>query len=1112
MNTSTSFVIDEINPANKKVLLTFYGFKNVFEAKKILNYDTADKLYNKLKREYNKIVRPIEKQEKQTKNKILKERAKKNFEKLIKEEEIKKQIKKEKAKQEVKQKRNITNKIINLSVGDRLEVDLGLYKKKDYIKLFNNIKNNKYLIIYNNRIYTLNNRNMTLILEKLSNPSYETAYVETSDDELEEILIKEKYFTIKRLPSNNTLIEGAFFKYTNKTDLDLRPLQIFNEVESKNYNDNCFVYALRVYAIENDNELLEQIDNIKRDIKTRDLPISKIQEIANKYNLHITIRRDEDNKNLRHFGDKKLKEIKLGLIDNHYFIIKEIPVNSYALKNYDLVKNEKLWFKIYKIKNDKYFCREEKYISSFQVVKILLENKESLLTEITKCDEIYKTPYHEVIDKIHTLEYNDKQVKENEYKDKEEDNKKFGTYHNFFIDFETITSEEKHIPYLCCCATINEKFYGEKCGRDMLNFIINDRFKKQLQKNKKIKGDKGKKFIGIRLIAHNAGYDLRFLFNYLTRPSFIERGNMLLRGNGIYYYFGEKIHIQIQDSYALIPMPLRNFGKTFNINMEKEIIPYDLYTKENVNKVNISLNDCIEFCKYEFSKRNIGTKINEDDEKHFINKFIENSKMWNCFNEEKQTINIIEYSNYYCKIDCDVLRNGYNTFKDWINEVCELSIDNYVSLPSLANEYMTKNGVYDEVYMLSGNVREFIQLCMVGGRTMVSKNVKNVVNCDVDDFDAVSLYPSAMERLQGYLIGKPKIINNLNYDWLKNQDGYFVEIIIKEVNKNYNFPLMSYKNEDGIRNFTNDMKGRIVYVDKNQLEDLIEFQHIKFEIIRGYYYDEGRNEKLKEVISYLFNERLRQKKLKNPIESVYKLLMNSAYGKTLLKPIDDVVDYIEENMFEKYVVKYYNHIKEITPLERSYRIKKFKSINEHFNNVSCGVEVLSMSKRIMNEVMCLAENNKINIYYQDTDSMHIDSDKVNNLADLYKCKYNKELIGKNMGQFHTDFDSDIIKGNIKSVKSIFLGKKCYCDKLEGLDEKGNVVNDYHIRMKGVSNDSIKQLAYDKYDGNIMKLYEKLHEGKELEFDLLCAGKKVSFEFHKDMTISSRQLFKRKIKF
>ena len=1080
--------IENLDNKAKKILLDFVGFENTRQAQRTLKFNTSKELYNKLKREYNKFV----------KNDITR-RAKERFEEL--------KLQEERKRQKAIEKRKITNRIKRLNVGSSLDIDLSLYTKKDYERLFNNLKNNKYLIKFNNRIYTLNNANMKNLIEYLSDPTIINDMSESDANLILEI-VQRKKFTLERLPTINTLIEGAFFKHTHKTNLDLTPLQIFNEVKAENYIDNCFVYALKIYAIENDNLLLNQIDNIKRDIKTRDLPISKIQEIANKYNLHISVKRNEDTTNIRHFGDKQLQEIKLGLIDNHYFIIKEIEVNSFALKNYELVKDEEYWYKINKIKNGKYFSKEKKYINSFQVIKILLENKETLLTEITKCDEIYKTPYHEVIDKIHTLEYNDSQVKENEYEEKVN---RFN-YTNFFIDFETITSEEKHIPYLCCCATINEKFYGENCGRDMLNYIIKDRYKTEIKCNKKIKDNKKKKFIGIRLIAHNAGYDLRFLFNHLIRPSFIERGNMLLRGNGIFDYFGEKVNIQIQDSYALIPMPLRNFGKTFNINMEKEIIPYDLYTKENVNKVNVSLNECVKFCEYEFSKRNIGTNINEDDEKDFVNKFIENSKKWNCFNEEQQTINIIEYSNYYCKIDCDVLRNGYNTFKDWIDEVCKLSINDYVSLPSLANAYMTKNGVYDDVYMLSGNVREFIQLCMVGGRTMISNNEKKVVNYDVDDFDAVSLYPSAMERLQGYLIGKPKVIDNLNYDWLKDQDGYFVEILIKEVNKNYSFPLMSYKNKDGIRDFNNNMVGKIIHVDKLQLEDLINFQEIKFDIIRGYYYNEGRNEKLKEVISYLFNERLRQKKLKNPIEAVYKLLMNSAYGKTLLKPIDDKVDYVPISNFEKHVVKYYNHIKEITPLERCYRVKQFKAINEHFNNVACGVEVLSMSKRIMNEVMCLAEDNKINIYYQDTDSMHIDSDKVNILSDLYKVKYDKELIGKNMCQFHVDFSSDIIKGDIKSVKSIYLGKKCYCDKLEGKDENGNIVNDYHIRMKGVSNQSIQHLAYEKYNGDIMKIYEELYEGKELEFDLLCGGKKVSFEFHKDMTISSRQLFKRKIKF
>ena len=35
-----------------------------------------------------------------------------------------------------------------------------------------------------------------------------------------------------------------------------------------------------------------------------------------------------------------------------------------------------------------------------------------------------------------------------------------------------------------------------------------------------------------------------------------------------------------------------------------------------------------------------------------------------------------------------------------------------------------------------------------------------------------------------------------------------------------------------------------------------------------------------------------------------------------------------------------------------------------------------MSKRVMNEVMCLAEDNELGIKYQDTDSMHIEMDDI----------------------------------------------------------------------------------------------------------------------------------------
>ena len=82
-----------------------------------------------------------------------------------------------------------------------------------------------------------------------------------------------------------------------------------------------------------------------------------------------------------------------------------------------------------------------------------------------------------------------------------------------------------------------------------------------------------------------------------------------------------------------------------------------------------------------------------------------------------------------------------------------------------------------------------------------------------------------------------------------------------------------------------------------------------------------------------------------------------------------------------------------------------------------------MSKRIMNEVMTLAEDEGLNIWYQDTDSMHINYEEVELLALAFKNKYNRDLIGEDMSQFHIDFDLDGACGEIYSTESYFLAKK-----------------------------------------------------------------------------------------
>ena len=628
------------------------------------------------------------------------------------------------------------------------------------------------------------------------------------------------------------------------------------------------------------------------------------------------------------------------------------------------------------------------------------------------------------------------------------------------------------------------------------------------------------------LIAHNCGYDFRFIHQHLTMFSLCERGHFLLEAKGIFtnpYNKNQKLKITLKDSYAVIAMPLSKFAKCFNLPQEKEIIPYKLYTKKNILKRYLPLELCKSYTDFQVRSNNLDKIPSTKDYDDFFNKFIDNATKWKCINtdglEETFKIDIIKYSQIYCERDVQVLKHGYETFGKMLKETCNMNIINYMSAAQLANDYMAINGVFEGVNKLSSKPRDYIMKCMVGGRTMTRNNEKQYVKDILQDFDCTSLYPSAMLRLGGYLKGSPKVLTEdlLNYEFLQKCDGYFIQIKINKVNKNYNFPLSSYINKHGVRIFTNNPEKNI-YVCKFQLEDLIEFQEIEFDIIDGYYYNEGRNNKLSEVIKFVFEERVKLKESKNPLQEIYKLIMNCSYGKTLQKAHPEKIVFKTEFNAEDFISKNYNYITSYQELYngnsefKKYIIKTTSGIEDHYNNVHCGVEVLSMSKRIMNEVMCLAENNNIDIYYQDTDSMHLKEKDIPLLSELFEQKYNRVLIGKGMGQFHSDFDSNILtKNSIKAIESIFLGKKCYIDKLEGIDREGNIAYDYHIRMKGISNNSI---IYKSVQENLdlIELYKSLYEGNSHTFDLCCGGLKLQFENNENYTIKSKHKFERKIKF
>ena len=894
----------------------------------------------------------------------------------------------------------------------------------------------------------------------------------------------------KGITNTNTKQSGAFFKYYhNLKNIDLSRYGVFTEAP-KDYKNNCLYLALLNGGLEE-----EKLNKFKSFVLSSNVPLSKFNEIATILDIHISVRRTLKNDTIvKHFGDKSKEHFRIGLIDNHFFIIEKTNITSFAIENYHEVKDINDYNKIFRIKKNKYDKSNDRFVDSFKAISLLIEHKDKCLTDIP-INDVFNTQHYSRVIENDNVNYNpEKETQVNKYKEKS------NTNYKIFFDFETTTDLDKHDPYLVSWLTEDNELnncIGSNCAYQFVEFIRSKYIDCEpiggngLDKN--CVGD-------VMIIAHNLRYDFTFIHKYLFALKPILKGNSLMGGSARLGFRDKNdkrwIKIIFHDSNNLIPMRLANFGKTFNLDTCKEIMPYDLYTTKNVNKRMIDLNECLS---------------HYEDNEQLQNEYLSNIKKWRCLFNGK--VDIIQYSKIYCDMDCKVLKNGYDKFRSWILEITGLDITNYCSIASIGLDYLVKEGCFDGCYKLAGTPQDFIQKCVVGGRTMCKDNKKwKCTNVRMADFDAVSLYPSAMSRIKGFLKGRPNVIKNKSFKFLNKQDGYFIKVkCLNNPTKNLGFPLLS-KCIDGIRNFTNETKDEIFYIDKTCYEDCVNFQGLDFEVICGYYYNKGHNNKINSVIKHLFTQRKEMKKKGNPIQAVYKQLMNSCYGKALLKPIETDIKVVHERDFKKYVSRNYNFIKEMNQSGDFYIVKEQKAINEHFNNVYAGVEILSMSKRIMNEVMVLGEQIGCKIYYTDTDSMHIIEEDIQRLEKEYNKKYDRELIGSNMGQFHTDFDLDNCK-DIIATDSIFLGKKCYIDNLEGIDENGKIVKGNHIRMKGVNEAGIKHFLENNDEvETLFDIYEKLYEGKKLAFDLLAGGKCCKFKYNKDLSVSSVSEFVRSVKF
>ncbi len=474
----------------------------------------------------------------------------------------------------------------------------------------------------------------------------------------------------------------------------------------------------------------------------------------------------------------------------------------------------------------------------------------------------------------------------------------------------------------------------------------------------------------------------------------------------------------------------------------------------------------------------------------------------------------------------------------------DLDIFQYRSLASMVFDIAKKSGVFNDIYVVTGNLKTFLQLSVVGGRVMknpnkelndykskfyeyfmqqvgkesteeLNKEILNKAILDsIIDNDAVSLYPSAISLCR-MPAGKPEVVT-LN----ETQSDCFIKLIPKilrsgrtffcvdiETQKDLEFPILSEKDDNGIRRFRNGKFRKIVIGDVT-LSDAIKYQNAKVTRIYAIVRFDRTCDRFAQFIKKLFTLRLIFKAMKLPCQNTVKLMMNSSYGRTILKqsPYKKIYKRVYSNedkeKFRKYIDKNYFYLKpEINKIGNYVKLNKRELTFNPSGYPHVGSHILEMSKMLMNKMFYKIYENGLAVYYTDTDSIHVQASSLLSLGDM---------LGEEMTQFHSDFGEVGYRGvyckelgnanpGIFAIRSVFVMKKCYYDKLFCIN---NETNKYeiieHKRVKGIASAFMNE-----------ERYEKLLNGSILECDM-CEYRDLIMRKTKDGVLITIDKFKRTI--
>lgn len=1014
------------------------------------------------------------------------------------------------------------------------------------------------------RLWPLNDDGFERLKDFVDNPNrVSTSFVDTKTWNFSEVeMIELKFDEYTNWPTgwtprlSNTI---AFFPKLSLFILDLTYIQILREQDIQDFDgEQCFINALRKSDIE-EYKLQEIMEAFPEGAHFKCLDLEKVATDILKRSITVWHYDKNDERRKKTYGKRfgLSNTIKLSKEDDHIFVEKEyLLCTRYFINNYESLKNNPrgpLMSRLGRFDNPTYYTTGQ-LVHQLNKAGLFIESplmNEAKGGEYLKSDEIILTK-NNVESNQQLYEYD---AKEGDGKEKEHNKGPFSVWAS---DYESDTTGN-HRPLLSGLIRLDkpnlniDDVYIYNTGNELDPDVINKRKSRKNVVtnllNRVVNNSKsdGKKWAIVYY--HNLKYDIELMLEDIDiRSDLNDKGRLFYVG---IMHLG--MYIELRDFVKIVSEPLHKFAKMFDLAEDmhkKEAIAYNYYKLNN--RPSQYNNDSLTGVITKFNYVDVelyGKYLRDDKERSILKKNLRSNPT--LFKYDGTKFDPWAYYEYYLRYDCLVLGLGIITLRNEL-EILDLDLFNFYTIGSLSIEYAKKNGAFDGVYQVKGILRKFIHKGINGGRNHVNAYYQkrlidhNVTDTNgnkfykdsssfegITDLDGVSLYPSAMKRIareSGFPLGKAKLIEG---EFKPNEyDDYVVEIVIDDVCKYQDMPMICVRSDKTSLQYTNDVPEDTIVVDKITLEDYINFHHITYRFIQGVYWNEGFNKNIGEnVIHKLFNMRLDAgaKYEKDPItgkklklikpaneakRQLYKMIMNSIYGKTIPKlrrtssKVIPKIKWIwdsklgrtvkDEHFWNKFLYNNYYSISDFQPINNTaYSVTQYVFDNS-FDFAHIGAKILSMSRRIMNEVFDVANDNNTPIFYTDTDSIHILKSQLPLLEKKFKERYNKDLCGEELEQFHVDFKiegSGLSADKIVSMQSVFVDKKIYLDMLVGYDGY-NIYHDVHKRCKGIKEQALYDKVEEDYDNDWVAMYLFMatkKEGEYINFDMTSKGKHPYFK-------------------